>query len=64
MAFLACVLAIAGKHVTTGGGGDVHIELWQVINLLGAPTLALIFVRPVIDDVRDWWVTRHGDPPD
>jgi len=32
----------------------MQIELWQVINLIGAPLLAVLFVRPVIDDVWAW----------
>ena len=42
----------------SSGGGDVHLELWQIINLIGVPMLALIFVQPVIDDVKAWWVAR------
>jgi len=38
----------------------VHLELWQVINLLGTPLLAIIFAGPVIDDVRAW-LTRPDD---
>ena len=36
------------------GSAELHLELWQVINLLGAPILALLFAQPVIDDVRSW----------
>jgi hypothetical protein len=36
------------------GSGSVQIELWQVINLLGAPILALLFAQPVIDDLKAW----------
>jgi hypothetical protein len=32
----------------------VTLEAWQIINLVGAPLLAILFVRPVIDDVRAW----------
>ena len=36
------------------GAGSVQIELWQVINLLGVPMLALLFAQPVIDDLKAW----------
>jgi len=32
----------------------VSLEAWQVINLVGAPLLALLFVTPVIDDLKEW----------
>lgn len=50
---LTTILALAVSHAgqTTGG---THIELWQVINLVGAPLLAVLFARPVIDDLRAW----------
>jgi hypothetical protein len=60
LAFLTCVLAGAGQHVNSGGGGEMHIELWQAINLVGAPVLALLFARPVIEDLREWWAARRA----
>jgi hypothetical protein len=51
---LSCVLAIAGQHVNADDSGSAHIELWQAINLIGAPLLALLFVQPVIEDVKAW----------
>jgi hypothetical protein len=50
---LAAVGTFAGGHAAHGSGGIV-LEPWQVINLVGAPLLAVIFVKPVIDDVRAW----------
>jgi len=44
--------AFAGTHGADGGG--VQIELWQAINLIGAPLLAVLFARPVIDDIVAW----------
>jgi len=32
----------------------LNLEAWQVINLIGAPLLALLFVAPVIDDLKEW----------
>jgi len=46
--------AFAGPHGASTGGG-VTLEAWQVINLVGAPLLALLFLRPVLDDVAAWW---------
>lgn len=51
--------AFAGHGYTAGGGAQ--IELWQVINLVGAPLLAVLFVRPVIDDLKAWLASRKED---
>ena len=60
MDFAAIIAAgfFIGPHSADRSGG-LQIELWQVINLVGAPMLAVLFVRPVIDDVRAWvgWLT-------
>jgi hypothetical protein len=40
------------------------LEPWQVINLIGAPLLALIFVGPVIDDLKSWWAARRATHPE
>jgi len=53
-AILAAVDAFAGPHGASATSG-VTLEAWQVINLIGAPLLALLFLRPVIDDVAAWW---------
>ena len=50
-AILATGGAVVGPH---GSGSTVQIEPWQVINLIGAPLLALLFLQPVIDDLRAW----------
>ena len=58
---LATVVAAGGafaSHAASSGGG-AQIELWQVINLVGAPLLAVLFARPVIDDLRAWHASRH-----
>jgi hypothetical protein len=52
---LAAIVATSGGfagHQTAGTGAQ--IELWQVINLIGAPVLAILFLQPVIDDLRAW----------
>lgn len=58
--------AILAAGVYTGphagdASGSLQIELWQVINLVGAPLLAVLFARPVIDDVRAW-IRSLNDP--
>lgn len=60
MALLTSVFSVAGQHVSSGSAGQMHIELWQAINLVGAPLLALMFARPVIDDLKDWWAARRA----
>lgn len=52
-------MAIAGQHLPPKDSGGPTLEVWQVINLIGAPLLALIFVRPVIDDLKGWWAARR-----
>jgi hypothetical protein len=59
----AAILAVGvytGPH-TGDPSGSLQIELWQVINLIGAPLLAVLFARPVIDDVRAW-IRSFNDP--
>lgn len=65
---LAGVVTAVGQHISASGSGDVHLELWQLINLIGAPLLALLFAQPVIDDLAAWISTsrstdRGGGPP-
>jgi len=43
--FLTCVSSAAGQQVNSGEAGQAHIELWQAINLVGAPLLAVIFAH-------------------
>ena len=60
---LAAIFAAAGAYGGTHTGGDAtgpQLELWQVINLIGAPTLAVMFARPVIDDIKAWLTSRRG----
>jgi hypothetical protein len=54
VAIFAAVATFAGPHGPSSTGG-VTLEPWQVINLIGAPLLALLFLRPVLDDVAAWW---------
>jgi hypothetical protein len=44
-------------YLTATAGSQ--LELWQVINLIGAPLLAVLFARPVIDDIRAWLTYRR-----
>ena len=60
LALLACAFTVAGQHAPAGSGGEPHIELWQAINLIGAPILALLFARPVIEDLKSWWAARKA----
>jgi len=58
---LSAIIAAGGAFAgtQTGNGSSVQIELWQVINLIGAPLLAILFARPVIDDIRAWRASRR-----
>jgi hypothetical protein len=53
-AICAALATYPGPHGPSTTGG-VTLEAWQVINLIGAPLLALLFLRPVLDDVAAWW---------
>jgi len=50
---VAIASTFAGPH-PGDGSGSVNLEAWQVINLIGAPLLALLFIAPVIDDLKEW----------
>jgi hypothetical protein len=50
--------------VTPSDSSGPSLEPWQVINLIGAPLLALIFVGPVIDDLKRWWAARRATHPE
>ena len=47
----------AGSHGADSSG--VQLELWQAINLIGAPLLAVLFAPPVIDDIRAWLTSER-----
>jgi hypothetical protein len=53
--------AIVGHHGTSGGQGFTHVALWQVINLVGTPLLAILFLPPVIDDLLAWLRWRREE---
>ena len=59
MTLLAAIVGAGGGiavHASSDGG--LRIELWQAINLLGAPLLAMLFAGPVIDDLVAWFGSR------
>ena len=47
--------ATIAPHVTTDTSNQLQLAPWQVINLFGAPLLALLFARPVVDDIKAWY---------
>lgn len=49
---MAVGILIARQAVHQSGSYD--LELWQIINLVGAPLLAILFVGPVIEDMKAW----------
>ena len=51
---LMMMLVAAVNHPVNSGGGSAHLELWQVINLVGSIVLATMFLPPVIDDLKRW----------
>lgn len=57
-AIFAVAGALGGTHTSSEATGP-QLELWQVINLVGAPTLAVMFARPVIDDIKAWLTARR-----
>jgi hypothetical protein len=62
---LSAIIAAGGAytvHAVDSSTSGAQIELWQVINLVGAPLLAVLFARPVIDDLRAWHASRREEP--
>jgi hypothetical protein len=57
-------MTFAGQHPTPNDATGPSLEPWQVINLIGAPLLALLFARPVIDDLKSWWAARRATHPE
>jgi hypothetical protein len=55
------VVAIAHARSTTQS--DVSLEPWQIINLIGAPMLALLFLPMAVDDIRRWIQSLREDAP-
>lgn len=55
--------AAQGGHIAAVAHGSASIEPWQLINLVGAPLVALMFVGPVVDDVRSWIGSLRDQPP-
>ena len=53
--------AIVANHGSSGDQGFTHVALWQVINLVGAPLLAMLFLPPVIDDLLAWLRWRREE---
>jgi hypothetical protein len=52
---ITAMLTYAGPHAAvSGANAGPQLEVWQVINLIGAPMLALLFLGPVIDDLKAW----------
>lgn len=48
------MLAVVVNHSLNSSGSSAHLELWQVINLVGSIVLATMFLPPVVDDLRRW----------
>lgn len=48
------LLVTTVNHSLSSGGGSAHLELWQVINLVGSIVLATMFLPPVVDDLKRW----------
>lgn len=63
MTFPFVLAAAHGGHVAAVAHGTASIEPWQLINLVGAPLVALMFAGPVVDDVRSWIGSLRDQPP-
>ena len=60
MSALLLLVGAFTTHQGTNGGTGAQLELWQVINLVGAPALAVLFARPVFDDLASWLRSRRA----
>ena len=61
-AVLDVVHAIPINHWTSGSQGGAPLALWQVINLVGTPILAMLFLPPVVEDLQAWLRWRRERP--
>ena len=57
MLFAAALYAIV-IHGGSGSGSTASLELWQVINLVGVPLLALMFLPMALEDLSAWIRSR------
>lgn len=48
-----CLVAAISHHAAQSDGSP-QLELWQAINLAGSIALAIMFLPPVIDDLKSW----------
>lgn len=61
MAVLYAGHAAVINQWSSGSQGTSHVALWQVINLVGTPLLAMLFLPPVIDDLQAWLRWRREE---
>jgi hypothetical protein len=45
------------QHLALSRSQPVNLQLWQVVNLVGAPLAAVLLLPPVVADLERWW---HG----
>ena len=57
MLFAAALYTVA-VHVGQTTSSSSNLELWQVINLIGAPLLALMFLPMALEDFSAWIRSR------
>ncbi len=53
----AGMTAVINVHHPTSSSPP--LAAWQVINLVGSPLIAIVFLPTVIDDVRRWLHARR-----
>ncbi len=61
-AVLNVVHTIPINHWAGGTQGGARLAPWQVINLVGTPLLAMLFLPPVIEDLQAWLRWRRERP--
>ncbi len=54
------LLATVVTHTIGSSTASVHLELWQVINLVGSIALAALLLPPVIEDIQKWRTKAAG----
>ncbi len=55
------LLAGVITHVPNKTAGELHIELWQIINLAGSVALAGLMLPPVVEDLKRWRNRSRSD---
>ncbi len=59
------LMAVTVYRLHSGSGaGSLQWQAWQIVNLVGAPLVAVMFLTAWIDDLARWAHARHETSSD